>query len=112
VRGIILPFPGGVVRSGSQVRSKYKFLIASTNTKYCPTLRGRLLADGQNTFLPEGVNAVMEIVIDGITAEAVSEGMRLGIRAAVEVPGVRRITAGNYGGHLGKHHFHLKDVLA
>jgi formylmethanofuran--tetrahydromethanopterin N-formyltransferase len=112
VRGLILPFPGGVVRSGSQVRSKYKFLIASTNTKFCPTLRGRLLADGQNTLLPEGVNAVMEIVIDGLTAEAVSEGMRLGIRAAAEVPGVRRITAGNYGGHLGKHHFHLKDVLA
>jgi formylmethanofuran--tetrahydromethanopterin N-formyltransferase len=112
VRGLILPFPGGVVRSGSQVRSKYKFLIASTNTKFCPTLRGRLLADGQNTLLPEGVNAVMEIVIDGLTAEAVSEGMRLGIRAAAEVPGVLRITAGNYGGHLGKHHFHLKDVLA
>jgi formylmethanofuran--tetrahydromethanopterin N-formyltransferase len=112
VRGLILPFPGGIVRSGSKVRSKYKFLIASTNTSFCPTLRGRLLAEGQNTSLPEGVNAVMEIVIDGLTSEAVSEGMRRGIIAASEVPGVRRITAGNYGGHLGKHHFYLKDVLA
>lgn len=112
VRGTILPFPGGVVRSGSQVGSKYKFITASTNTAYCPTLRGRLNAGAKPSQLPEGVNSVMEIVIDGITSSAVSESMRLGILAAAEVPGVRRITAGNYGGHLGKHHFHLKEILA
>lgn len=107
VRGVILPFPGGVVRSGSQVGSKYKFLSASTNTAYCPTIRGRL----ENSLLPEGVNAVLEIVIDGLTSEAVSRAMQAGIRAATRVQGVRRITAGNYGGRLGKHHFHLKNIL-
>ncbi len=112
VRGTILPFPGGIVRSGSQVGSKYKFISASTNTAYCPTLRGRLKSSSKSSQLPEGVNSVMEIVIDGLTSSAVSEAMRHGILAATEVPGVRRITAGNYGGRLGKHHFHLKDILA
>jgi formylmethanofuran--tetrahydromethanopterin N-formyltransferase len=111
VRGTILPFPGGVVRSGSQVGSKYKFIFASTNTAYCPTLRGRLKMTPKPSQLPEGVNSVMEIVIDGVTRSAISEAMRLGILAATQVPGVRRITAGNYGGKLGKHHFHLKEVL-
>lgn len=106
VRGVILPFPGGVVRSGSQVGSKYKFLSASTNTAYCPTIRGRL-----DSLLPDGVNAVLEIVIDGLTFEGVSRAMQVGISAATQVPGVQRITAGNYGGRLGKHHFHLKEIL-
>ena len=107
VRGVVLPFPGGVVRSGSQVGSKYKFLSASTNTAYCPTIRGRV----ENSLLPEGVNAVLEIVLDGLTVEVVSQAMQAGIRAATLVPGVRRITAGNYGGRLGKHHFHLLQLL-
>lgn len=111
VRGTILPFPGGVVRSGSQVGSKYKFLFASTNVAYCPTLRGRLKMTDKSSQLPEGVNSVMEIVIDGVTRNAISEAMRLGILAATQVQGVRRITAGNYGGKLGKHQFHLKKVL-
>ena len=107
VRGVILPFPGGVVRSGSQVGSKYKFLSASTNTAYCPTIQGRL----ENSLIPQGTNAVLEIVVDGFTYEAVSQAMKVGIRAAIGVEGVRRITAGNYGGRLGKHHFHLKEIL-
>ncbi|HBW38088.1 formylmethanofuran--tetrahydromethanopterin N-formyltransferase [Desulfosporosinus sp. BICA1-9] len=106
IRGVILPFPGGVVRSGSQVGSNYKFLSASTNTAYCPTIRGRL-----DSLLPDGVNAVLEIVIDGLTFEAVSRAMQVGINAATQVPGVQRITAGNYGGRLGKHHFHLQEIL-
>jgi formylmethanofuran--tetrahydromethanopterin N-formyltransferase len=111
VRGAILPFPGGVVRSGSQVGSRYKFLNASTNTPYCPTLRGRLKSSVKPSQLPDGVNSVLEIVIDGVTARVVSEAMRRGIIAATEVPGVCRISAGNYGGRLGKHHFYLKEVL-
>jgi formylmethanofuran--tetrahydromethanopterin N-formyltransferase len=107
IRGVILPFPGGVVRSGSQVGSNYKFLSASTNTAYCPTIRGRL----GNSQLPDGVNAVLEIVIDGLTFEAVSRAMQVGISAATRVQGVQRITAGNYGGRLGKHHFHLKEIM-
>jgi formylmethanofuran--tetrahydromethanopterin N-formyltransferase len=105
VPGVILPFPGGIVRSGSKVGSRYKFLPASTNTAYCPTIRGRV-----KSALPEEVGAVLEIVIDGLTREAVAEAMRVGIETACR-PGIRSITAGNYGGKLGKHHFHLHEIL-
>src|SRR5213076_50607 len=94
VPGVILPFPGGVVRSGSKVGSQYKKLRASTNDAYCPTLRGVV-----KSALPEGANAVYEIVIDGIDQAAVEEATRVGVRAAC-VPGVVGITAGNYGGSL------------
>jgi formylmethanofuran--tetrahydromethanopterin N-formyltransferase len=106
VPGVILPFPGGMVRSGSKVGSKYKKLKASTNDAYCPTLRGLVKTD-----LPEGVNAVYEIVIDGLDLPAVEQAMRAGVRAAC-VPGVLRITAGNYGGKLGPHHLHLHKLLS
>jgi formylmethanofuran--tetrahydromethanopterin N-formyltransferase len=106
VPGVILPFPGGVVRSGSKVGSKYKALRASTNDAYCPTLRGVV-----KTALPDGVNAVYELVIDGLSLEAVAEATRAGVRAACG-PGVRRITAGNYGGKLGPHHLRLHELLA
>lgn len=105
VRGVVLPFPGGIVRSGSKTRSRYKFLIASTNDAFCPTLRGVV-----ESALPEGVNSVLEIVIDGLDIEAVEEATRLGIRAAC-IPGIRRISAGNYGGTLGQFQIHLHKVL-
>src|SRR5437764_77969 len=105
VPGVILPFPGGVVRSGSKVGSKYKGLRASTNDAYCPTLRGAVAS-----ALPEGVNAVYEIVIDGLDLAAVEEATRVGVRAACR-PGVVRITAGNYGGKLGPFHLHLHKLL-
>jgi formylmethanofuran--tetrahydromethanopterin N-formyltransferase len=110
VRNIILPFPGGVVRSGSKVGSKYKALPASTNDAYCPTLKGVT-----HSQLPAGVGAVLEIVIDGLDADSIGLAMRDGIRAACargSERGVVAITAGNYGGKLGPHHFHLKEVLA
>lgn len=106
VRGVVLPFPGGIVRSGSQVGSQYKFLTASTNIAFCPTIRGR----APKTGLPRGVNSVLEIVIDGLTSERIGEATRVGIVAAC-IPGVVRITAGNYGGRLGKHHFYLRRLL-
>ncbi len=105
VPGVILPFPGGVVRSGSKVGSRYKALRASTNDAYCPTLRGVV-----KSALPEEVGAVYEIVIDGLDQPAVEEAMRVGVRAAC-VPGVVRITAGNYGGSLGPFHLHLHKLL-
>ena len=108
VRRIVLPFPGGIVRSGSKVGARhYKKLIASTNDAYCPTLRGRLGAD---SALPEGVNAVLEIVVDGLDREAIERALRAGIEAACR-SGVVEITAGNYGGKLGKHHFHLRQLM-
>jgi formylmethanofuran--tetrahydromethanopterin N-formyltransferase len=106
VPGVIAPFPGGIVRSGSKVGSKYKALKASVNEAYCPTLRGPV----PHTQVPEGVNAVYEVVLDGVDLAAVEEAMRRGIRAAAG-PGVVRITAGNYGGKLGPHHLHLHKLL-
>ncbi len=105
VPGVILPFPGGVVRSGSKVGSRYRFLTASSNTAFCPTLLGRV-----ESSLDGDVGAVLEIVIDGLTRDAVAGAMRAGILAACR-DGVRRITAGNYGGKLGEHHFGLHEVL-
>ncbi|MBT6157287.1 MAG: formylmethanofuran--tetrahydromethanopterin N-formyltransferase [Planctomycetaceae bacterium] len=102
----ILPFPGGIVRSGSKVGSRYKKLKASTNDAYCPTLTSQV----ETSLLP-GTAAVYEIVIDGLSAERVAEAMRVGLHAACECPGVTMVTAGNYGGKLGKHHFSLRDLL-
>lgn len=106
VRGVIAPFPGGIVRSGSKIGSRYKFLSASTNERLCPTLRGRV----EESLVPEGVNALLEIVVDGLSLDAVVEAMRRGITAACR-EGVVRITAGNYGGKLGKYQIRLRDVM-
>lgn len=105
IPGVIMPFPGGIVRSGSKVGSKYKKLRASTNDAYCPTLRGAV-----ESALPDGVNAVYEIVMDGLDLETVEEATRVGIRAAC-IPGVVKITAGNYGGNLGPFHIQLHKIL-
>jgi formylmethanofuran--tetrahydromethanopterin N-formyltransferase len=103
---VILPFPGGIVRSGSKIGSKgYTSLVASTNDVFCPTLRPLV-----PSFLPEGVNAALEIVLDGLSLDAVVAGMRAGIAAACQ-PGVLAITAGNYGGKLGQHRLHLHDIM-
>jgi formylmethanofuran--tetrahydromethanopterin N-formyltransferase len=105
VPGVIMPFPGGVVRSGSKVGSRYKALKASTNDAYCPTLRGQVAS-----ALPDGVGAVYEIVMDGLDLTAVEQATRVGVTAAC-LPGVIRITAGNYGGNLGPFHVHLHALL-
>ena len=99
---IILPFPNGVVRSGSKVGSKYKKMIASTNDAYCPTLRGVV----EKSELDDGINSGLEIVVDGLTLKAVENAMRVGLMAAIK-PGIKKISAGNYGGGLGQHHIHL-----
>jgi len=108
VRGIIMPFPGGIVRAGSKVGAKkYKNIVASTNDAYCPTLRGR---EGVVSQIPERANSVLEIVIDGLDRTAIEQALRAGLDAACR-PGVVEISAGNYGGKLGKHHFHLHALL-
>lgn len=103
---VALPFPGGFVRSGSKVGSKYPALKASTNDKWCPTLRSQT-----KTELPENAAAVYEIVIDGTDFDAVQRAMRTGLHCVAECPGIVLVSAGNYGGKLGKHHFHLRDLL-
>jgi formylmethanofuran--tetrahydromethanopterin N-formyltransferase len=108
VRGVILPFPGGIVRAGSKVGAKkYKNMVASTNDAYCPTLRGRPDVTSQ---VPDSANSVLEIVVDGLDRTSIENAMRAGLAAACR-PGVVEITAGNYGGKLGKHHFHLHALL-
>ena len=108
IRGVIMPFPGGVVRSGSKVGSKYKALPASTNHLFCPTLKGAV-----NSELSGDVGAVLEIVIDGMDSTSIDEATRVGIQAACRGRnhGVLRISAGNYGGSLGPHHFKLHGIL-
>ena len=108
VPGVVLPFPGGIVRAGSKVGARrYKSMIASTNDAYCPTLRGR---SGVESQVPVGANSVLEIVVDGLDRLAIENALSLGIEAACR-PGVVEISAGNYGGKLGKHHFHLGALL-
>lgn len=110
VPNVIMPFPGGVVRSGSKVGSKYKALPASTNDAFCPTLKGQA-----NTQLSPEIESVMEIVIDGLTEDDIKHAMRAGIGAVCELGtagGVRRVSAGNYGGKLGPFLFHLQDIMA
>jgi formylmethanofuran--tetrahydromethanopterin N-formyltransferase len=110
VPGAILPFPGGIVRSGSKVGGRTKGMMASTNDAYCPTLKGRA-----GSALPPDCGVVLEIVIDALTSQGVAESMRAGLHAATEIGerhGLIAVTAGNYGGNLGRHHYHLRDLLA
>ncbi len=105
---VILPFPGGVCRSGSKAGSlKYK-LKASTFHQFCPKLK-KLVPDSR---VPDTVNNIYEIVIDGLSLDSIKQTMAAGIKAAVKVPGVLRISAGNYGGRLGQYRADLKEVLS
>ena len=101
---MILPFPGGVASSGSKAGSRYKFTIASTYAEYCPTLREKL---GEKSRLPEGVVSVQEIIINGRDLPTIVEATQAAIAAAVETPGLVKISAGNYGGRLGKSFVYL-----
>ena len=112
IRNVIMPFPGGVVRSGSKVGSKYPKMFASTNDTFCPTLKGLT-----KTELDIEIESVLEIVIDGLSFDDIAKVMKVGIEAICELningkdSGVKRISAGNYGGKLGPHHFKLHDIL-
>ena len=108
INNIILPFPGGIVRSGSKVGSKYKNLIASTNNAYCPTLKGIT-----KTSLGKDIECVLEIVIDGINEKDIALAIKKGINIICKKfnKGIKSISAGNYGGKLGPFHFHLRDIM-
>jgi len=107
VENVIAPFPGGIARSGSKVGSKYSFLNASTNDPLCPTLKNKI----ENSQLKDGDDCVYEIILDGATEEVIKESIKLGIQAAVKIPGVNRISAGNYGGKLGKFQYRLHNLF-
>lgn len=104
----ITPFPGGVAASGSKAGSRYSFMFASTYAEYCPTLRERL---GERSQVPEGVASIMEIIINGRDLEALKTATRAAILAAAETPGLVKISAGNYGGRLGKTFVHLHELI-
>ena len=105
VPGVILPFPGGVASSGSKAGSRYKFSIASTYEAYCPTLRDKL---GEKSKVPEGVAAIQEIIINGHDLATIAQATQAAIVASLETPGLMRISAGNYGGRLGKSFVYLR----
>jgi formylmethanofuran--tetrahydromethanopterin N-formyltransferase len=110
VPDVIMPFPGGIARSGSKIGSKYKKLAASTNQAYCPTLKGRV----ESALTPD-VGSVLEIVIDGLTEAAVQAAMRAGLKALCDqgaAAGVVRVGAGNFSGKLGKYQYHLRELLS
>ena len=110
VPNVIMPFPGGVVRSGSKVGSKYPKMFASTNDAFCPTLKGLV-----DSVLGDDIESVLEIVIDGLSFEDIASAMRVGIQAICDLgdaSGVKRISAGNYGGKLGPHHFKLHEIMS
>ena len=110
IKNVILPFPGGIVRSGSKVGSKYKNLIASTNFEYCPSLRGVAVKSKLNN----NDNCVLEIVIDGIKREDIELAMKEGISEILNskvIKGISKISAGNYGGKLGPYLFRLRDLI-
>ena len=109
IPNVIMPFPGGIVRSGSKVGSKYKTMFASTNDAFCPTLKGLT-----KTQLSDDIESVMEIVIDGLTDADIRKATYVGIKAACKLGaenGIKRISAGNYGGKLGQSQFHLRDIM-
>jgi formylmethanofuran--tetrahydromethanopterin N-formyltransferase len=106
VEGVIMPFPGGIARSGSKVGSRYSALPASTNDALCPTLRGQV----EHTEVPSDIGSVFEIVIDGLALEPVREAMARGLAAAAQA-GADQVTAGNYGGNLGPYHIHLRELM-
>jgi formylmethanofuran--tetrahydromethanopterin N-formyltransferase len=107
IPGVITPFPGGLCRSGSKVGSTYAFLRASTNTPFCPAIK-HTFSESQ---IPDGVNSVLEVVLNGLDEPSVKKAMAEGIKAAVKVPGILKITAVNFGGKLGKFQMGLKDSL-
>ncbi len=107
VKGAYTPFPGGLVGSGSKPSSKYKVLFASTNERFCPTLRGVV----PDTFIPEGAEFVQEIVINGLTEENVAEATKVAIEEVCKHSGIMNMSAGNYGGNLGKFQIHLHDLF-
>jgi formylmethanofuran--tetrahydromethanopterin N-formyltransferase len=105
--GVIMPFPGGIAGSGSKAGSRYSFTVASTYEKFCPTLRERL---GEQSGVPKGVASIMEIIINGRGLKAIVDATQAAIRAAIDTPGLVKISAGNYGGRLGKSFIYLNPA--
>lgn len=108
IAGVIQPFPGGLAGSGSKAGSRYPFAVASTFAEYCPTLRNK---PGVVSKLPDGVHSIMELILNGRNLAAIAQATQAAIAAARDTPGLVRISAGNYGGRLGKSFIYLRPDL-
>jgi formylmethanofuran--tetrahydromethanopterin N-formyltransferase len=106
VDGVITPFD--ICSAGSKPETKFPWIGPTTNHPYCPSLKGKL---GRESKVPEGVNYIPEIVINGVSLDAVKKAMKAGIEATGEVDGVVRISAGNYGGKLGEYKIYLRELF-
>ena len=104
IPGVVMPFPGGIASSGSKAGSRYSFSVASSYEKFCPTLREKL---GAESGVPDGVNSIMEIILNGRDLATIARATHAAIEASVDTPGLLRISAGNYGGRLGKSFIYL-----
>jgi formylmethanofuran--tetrahydromethanopterin N-formyltransferase len=108
VEGVITPFPGGIVASGSKTgANNYSFMHATSNEKFSPSIKDKV--EGSN--VPADVNGIYELVINGLNETVISEAMLAGIKAAVQIPGIKKISAGNFGGNLGPFKFKLHDIV-
>ncbi|MGC8961494.1 MAG: formylmethanofuran--tetrahydromethanopterin N-formyltransferase, partial [Candidatus Bathyarchaeia archaeon] len=106
VEGVVTPFD--ICSAGSKPETNYPWIGPSTNHYYCPSLKDRL---GAESKVPDGVGYIPEVVINGVSLEAVKEAMRAGIEAALNVDGVVKISAGNYQGKLGRHIIPLRELI-
>jgi formylmethanofuran--tetrahydromethanopterin N-formyltransferase len=106
VNGVVTPFD--VCSAGSKPETRFPWIGPTTNHPYCPSLKQRL---GKVSMVPEGVRYIPEIVINGISMEAVKDAMKAGIEVVLTVDGVVRISAGNYGGKLGEFKIYLRELF-
>lgn len=106
VEEVIAPFE--VCSAGSKPETNFPWIGPTTNHPYCPSLKKRL---GKESRVPESVNYIPEIVINGISMEAVKKAMKAGIEAVLNVDGVVKVSAGNYGGKLGRYKVYLRELF-
>ena len=106
IEGVITPFD--ICSAGSKPETKFPWIGPTTNHPYCPTLKETL---GKESKVPEGANYIPEIVINGTSIDAVKEAMKVGIQSVQNVDGITRISAGNYGGKLGRHKIYLRELF-
>jgi formylmethanofuran--tetrahydromethanopterin N-formyltransferase len=105
VEGVVTPFD--VCSAGSKPETNFPEIGPTTNHYYCPSLKNKI-ADSK---VPRGVKSIPEIVINGVSMDAVKKAMKEAINAAKNMRGVVKISAGNYDGKLGKHRIYLRELL-
>lgn len=106
IEGVITPFD--ICSAASKVETNYPWIGPTTNHPYCPSLKPRLKVE---SLVPDDVNYVPEIVINGLDMDKVEMAMKAGLKAVLEVDDVLRVSAGNYQGKLGDYQINLRDLF-